>query len=168
MKAFVSGIQRALCLGLALCLSLALLPFSARAEGGQEVVRVGYFEDNDGFQSGFSDSAPKSGYAYEFYQELAKYTGWKYQYVYGSWSEIYEKLVDGEVDIMDRQLAAEQELLRDKQLYEDASRAARLLIWTYSTDTHRAVMPFSKYWLHKSGACPPPDGQKRHWLVSDH
>jgi len=100
MKAFVSGIQRALCLGLALCLSLALLPFSARAEGGQEVVRVGYFEDNDGFQSGFSDSAPKSGYAYEFYQELAKYTGWKYQYVYGSWSEIYEKLVDGEVDIM--------------------------------------------------------------------
>jgi signal transduction histidine kinase/PAS domain-containing protein len=41
---------------------------------------------------------------------------------------------------MDRQLAAEQELLRDKQLYEDASRAARLLIWTYSTDTHRAVM----------------------------
>jgi len=64
------------------------------------VVRVGYFEDNDGFQSGFSDQVPKSGYAYEYYQELSKYTGWTYLYVYGSWSDIYKKLENGDVDIM--------------------------------------------------------------------
>lgn len=65
-----------------------------------KVVRVGYFEDNDGFQAGFSDNEPKSGYAYEYYQELAKYTGWTYQYIYGNWSDIYKKLIAGEVDIM--------------------------------------------------------------------
>lgn len=64
------------------------------------VVRVGYYEDNSAFQDGFTDEARKSGYAYEYYQELSKYTGWKYKYVYGSWSEIYDKLLNGEVDIV--------------------------------------------------------------------
>ena len=88
------------------CLLLSLPVFfypkngQAAADREAQVVRIGYFEDNDGFQTGFSDTAPKSGYAYEYYQELAKYTGWTYKYVYGSWSDIYTKLVQGEVDIM--------------------------------------------------------------------
>ena len=84
-----------------LVLLLSTLPLcSSWAEEDTKVVRVGYYEDNDGFQAGFSDDAPKSGYAYEFYQELAKHTGWTYTYVYGSWSDIYQKLVKGDVDIM--------------------------------------------------------------------
>lgn len=46
---------------------------------------------------------------------------------------------------MDRQLAAEQELLRDKQMYDDAARSAKLFIWTYDVDTHRAVLMQSGY-----------------------
>jgi signal transduction histidine kinase/ABC-type amino acid transport substrate-binding protein/ActR/RegA family two-component response regulator len=86
---------------LAFCVWAAGMPATAFAEEtGQKVVRVGYFQDNDGFQNGFADNAPKSGYAYEYFQEVAKYTGWKYEYVYGSWSDVYQKLVNGEVDIM--------------------------------------------------------------------
>jgi len=93
--------KKVLCLFMVFMLIIIILPLQIFAQNkNQKIVRVGYFQDNDGFQSGFSDSAPKSGYAYEFYQELAKYTGWKYEYVYGSWSDIYQKLVKGEVDIM--------------------------------------------------------------------
>ncbi len=67
--------------------------------GEKKIVRVGYYEDSN-FQSGIGDEVKKSGYAYEYYQEIAKYTGWTYEYVYGSWEEIYEKLLAGEVDIM--------------------------------------------------------------------
>ena len=101
MKKSAPVLKRMMSLILTLCLGASLLPGQVLAAGEtQKTVRIGYYADNDGFQSGFTDSAPKSGYAYEFYQELAKYTGWKYQYVYGSWSEIYQKLTDGEVDIM--------------------------------------------------------------------
>jgi signal transduction histidine kinase/CheY-like chemotaxis protein/PAS domain-containing protein len=41
---------------------------------------------------------------------------------------------------MDKQLAAEQELLRDKQMYDDAAKSAKLFIWTYDTAAHRAIL----------------------------
>lgn len=72
----------------------------ADTSAGRKTVRVGYYEDNNGFQMGFSDNARKSGYAYEYYQEIAKYAGWQYKYVYGPWSDLYEKLLSGEIDIM--------------------------------------------------------------------
>ena len=46
------------------------------------------------------DRSPKSGYSYEYLQKLASYTGWKYEYVYGEWDELFEKLKDGEIDLM--------------------------------------------------------------------
>jgi signal transduction histidine kinase len=46
---------------------------------------------------------------------------------------------------MDKQLAIEQELLRDKQMYDDAARSARLFIWSYDIETHRAVLMQSGY-----------------------
>ncbi|MCM1227960.1 MAG: substrate-binding domain-containing protein, partial [Clostridium sp.] len=64
-------------------------------------VRVGYYDNNEPeFQSGFSDDARKSGYAYDYYQMLARFAGWKYEYVYGTKEEIREMLISGEVDIM--------------------------------------------------------------------
>ena len=64
-----------------------------------ETVKVGYYFSNN-FQEGMDDSAPKSGYSYEYLQKLASYTGWKYEYVYGEWDELFEKLKDGEIDLM--------------------------------------------------------------------
>ena len=65
----------------------------------ENVVRVGYYE-KENFQEGASEDAVKSGYAYEYYQKMATYTGWRYEYVYGSWSEIYDAFVKGDIDLL--------------------------------------------------------------------
>ena len=74
------------------------LPLAVSA-GGQDTVRVGYYE-NEVFQEGARSGAMKTGYAYEYYQKLAEYTGWKYEYVYGSFAELYKMLLDGKIDLL--------------------------------------------------------------------
>ncbi|MBQ5391560.1 MAG: transporter substrate-binding domain-containing protein, partial [Spirochaetales bacterium] len=63
------------------------------------VVKVGYYE-NEVFQEGAREGAVKTGYAYEYYRKLSEYTGWRYEYVYGGFGELYQKLLDGEVDLL--------------------------------------------------------------------
>ncbi|MCM1181475.1 MAG: response regulator [Clostridium sp.] len=64
-------------------------------------VRIGYYDDGEpAFQDGFSDDVRKSGYAYDYYQLLASFAEWKYEYVYGSKEEICQMLIDGDIDIM--------------------------------------------------------------------
>ncbi|MDY5663053.1 MAG: transporter substrate-binding domain-containing protein, partial [Blautia sp.] len=63
-----------------------------------KTVRVGYLI-YDGFQEGEGDE-PKSGYGYEYLQQIAYFSGWKYEYVNGSFSDLLEMLKDGEIDIM--------------------------------------------------------------------
>jgi len=46
---------------------------------------------------------------------------------------------------MDKQYEAEQELMRDRQMYEDATESSRMIIWSYQIDTHQAVMMRSGY-----------------------
>ena len=61
-------------------------------------VRVGYLI-YPGYQEGEGE-APKSGYGYEYLQQVAYYAGWQYEYVNGSFSELLEMLKKGEIDIM--------------------------------------------------------------------
>lgn len=68
-------------------------------ETNDKVVKVGYYE-NENFQEGAAEGEVKTGYSYEYLQKLATYNGWRYEYVYGSWSEIYEAFVDGEIDLL--------------------------------------------------------------------
>jgi len=78
----------------------SLVPVFARAEGnGPESVRVGYYE-NEVFQEGAQEGAVKTGYAYEYYRKLSEYTGWKYAYVYGSYGDLYQMLLDGKIDLL--------------------------------------------------------------------
>lgn len=65
-----------------------------------KVVRVGYNRNSEPFMNGGSEDEPKGGYAYEYLQTLAVYTGWKYEYVYGDFTELYAKLVSGEIDLL--------------------------------------------------------------------
>ena len=83
------------------CLCVGVLAFFSVDVSAQsaETVKVGYYFSNN-FQEGMDDRAPKSGYSYEYLQKLASYTGWKYEYVYGEWDELFEKLKDGEIDLM--------------------------------------------------------------------
>ncbi len=65
----------------AILLVAALAPSHAFAsETGENRVRVGYYE-NEVFEEGARDGAVKTGYAYEYYQKLSEYTGWRYEYV---------------------------------------------------------------------------------------
>ena len=84
---------------IAVCLLFTMMtPVSALAEDVKPV-RVGYYE-NELFQEGAEEGAVKTGYAYEYYRKLAEYTGWKYEYVYGSFSDLYQMLLDGEIDLL--------------------------------------------------------------------
>ena len=70
---------------------------SEAAQGSGEAVRVGWYESpfNETDQFG-----RRSGYAYEYQQKIAAYTGWRYEYVKGSWPELLQMLIDGEIDLM--------------------------------------------------------------------
>ena len=85
----------------ALLFALAVIltvPFSVQAKKAEEkVVRVGWF---DSTYNSFDESGRRSGYSYEYQQKLSAYNGWKYEYVDGSWSDLFQMLVDGEIDIM--------------------------------------------------------------------
>ncbi len=81
-----------------LMLSL-ILPAIAFAENEHQPVRVGYYE-NEIFQEGAGDGVFKTGYAYEYYQKLSEYTGWRYSYVYGDFNELYQMLLNGEIDLL--------------------------------------------------------------------
>ncbi|WP_022763789.1 ATP-binding protein [Butyrivibrio sp. XPD2006] len=74
------------------------IPVCADGESA-ETVRIGYYE-NEVFEEGASDEAVKTGYAYEYYRKLSEYTGWNYEYVYGSFGELYDMLLSGDIDLL--------------------------------------------------------------------
>ena len=80
-------------------LILLLVSLSAAFATDIEVVKVGYYE-NEVFQEGAQEGAVKTGYAYEYYRKLSEYTGWRYEYVYGGFGELYQALLDGEIDFL--------------------------------------------------------------------
>ena len=118
-----------------LCLLLLLsvvLPVKAAAETAPvKVVRVGSFEDTFNY---CNERGARKGYGYELLETLSGYTGWQFEYVTCDWSDCFEKLENGEIDIMggisyteDR---AEEMLFSDEPmgeekyyLYADLSRA---------------------------------------------
>ena len=84
-----------------LCLLLLLsvaLPVKAAAETAPvKVVRVGSFEDTFNY---VNEKGIRKGYGYELLQTLSGYTGWQFEYVSCDWSDCFEKLKNGEIDIM--------------------------------------------------------------------
>ena len=72
---------------------------AASEDSGYKTVLVGYYE-NEVFQEGARPDAVKTGYSYEYYQKLSEYTGWRYEYVYGEFGDLYQKLLDGEIDFL--------------------------------------------------------------------
>ena len=91
---------RALSVFMGVFLTVLLIPaVIACADEEPETVRVGYYE-NEVFQEGAMEGAVKTGYAYEYYRKLSEYTGWKYEYVYGGFNDVYRMLLDGEVDLL--------------------------------------------------------------------
>ena len=125
--------RKSVCAVLSLLLLLsAVLPVKAAAETAPaKVVRVGSFEDTFNY---CNEKGARKGYGYELLETLSGYTGWQFEYVTCDWSDCFEKLENGEIDIMggisyteDR---AEEMLFSDEPmgeekyyLYADLSRA---------------------------------------------
>ena len=125
--------RKSVCALLSLLLLLsAVLPVKAAAETAPvKVVRVGSFEDTFNY---CNEKGARKGYGYELLETLSGYTGWQFEYVTCDWSDCFEKLKNGEIDIMggisyteDR---AEEMLFSDEPmgeekyyLYADLSRA---------------------------------------------
>lgn len=79
---------------------LYALPAAAFAEdSGQQTktVRVGWHEVPYFITD---ENGRRSGYSYEYQCKLAAYTGWDYEYVEGTYSELLQKLMNGEIDMM--------------------------------------------------------------------
>ena len=130
---------RSICAVLCLLLLLpALFPVRAAAEATPaKVVRVASFEDTFNYvkeNNYVNEKGIRKGYGYELLQTLSGYTGWQFEYVTCDWSDCFEKLENGEIDIIgaisytpDR---AEKMLFSDEPmgvekyyLYADLSRA---------------------------------------------
>ena len=132
-KAMQTPTWRSICAMLCLLLLLSVaLPVKAAAETAPaKVVRVGSFEDTFNY---CNEKGARKGYGYELLETLSGYTGWQFEYVTCDWSDCFEKLENGEIDIMggisyteDR---AEEMLFSDEPmgeekyyLYADLSRA---------------------------------------------
>ena len=90
---------RSICAMLCLLLLLpTLFPVRAAAETAPaKVVRVGSFEDTFNY---VNEKGIRKGYGYELLQTLSGYTGWEFEYVTCDWSDCFDKLKNGEIDIM--------------------------------------------------------------------
>ena len=82
-----------LCLVLAIVLAMPVRGIAQKSG----IIRVGWYE------SPFNSTDPlgrRSGYAYDYQQKIAAYSGWTYEYVEGSWSDLLQMLSDGKIDLM--------------------------------------------------------------------
>ena len=63
----------------------------------QRIIRVGSFEDTFNY---VDKNGVRRGFGYELMQALAGYAGWKFEYVKCDWSNCFDKLENGEIDVM--------------------------------------------------------------------
>ena len=71
--------------------------FQAAAQDESKTVRVGWYDSS---YNTMDASGRRTGYAYEYQLKIAAYTGWSYEYVKGSWSDLMQMLLNGEIDLM--------------------------------------------------------------------
>ena len=103
--------KKRLCLSILALIMLLFVPVSAYAseiksdgkttqamEEENKTVRVGYFPYANFQEGGYGEH--KQGAGYEYLQKISYITGWKYEYVYGSFKECLDMLADGEIDIL--------------------------------------------------------------------
>ena len=75
--------------------SFCPLKLTAQEEG--KIIRIGWHEEPYFIED---DLGRWSGYTYEYQRKIAAYTGWEYEYVRGSFSELLQMLKDGDIDMM--------------------------------------------------------------------
>lgn len=121
-----------------LTLSNLMIPVAAAGNGEHaKIVRVGYviFEN---YQEG-GEGEYKRGFGYEYLQRVAYSTGWQYEYVYGSFSELLQMLKDGEIDLMGDLSYTEE---RAETISFSALPQGRENYYIYTTANQDTIDPF--------------------------
>ncbi|WP_233127456.1 transporter substrate-binding domain-containing protein [Anaerovibrio sp. JC8] len=121
--------------------SFKIWPMMSAEANQEKVVRVGYFEE-EGFQEGAYEGVVKSGYGYDYLQRLKLYSNWKYEYVYGPFGELYDKLLKGEVDLLGG-LALTPERMAIVSYPKDPMGASQYLFFKRSSNVHVTSEPES-------------------------
>ena len=67
-------------------------------QAAPEKVRVGFYNVS-GYQERAENGNPR-GYGYDYLEEIAKYTGWEYEFIDASWDECLAMLASGEIDLV--------------------------------------------------------------------
>ncbi|MEG1942995.1 MAG: GGDEF domain-containing protein, partial [Angelakisella sp.] len=77
----------------------------------------------------------RSGYTYDYLQEMARYGGWRYEYVSGTIPECLEMLENGEIDLMGAMMYSDE---RAKTMdFSKLSMGENFSILTVRADEHR-------------------------------
>ena len=63
----------------------------------RKIVRVGWHEPPHFITDQYGR---KSGYSYDYQLKISAYTGWEYEYVEGTWPDLFEMLKKGEIDLL--------------------------------------------------------------------
>ena len=92
---FLTRLAAVLLCSLAVCCMLPSFPVHAKEQ--KKIVRVGWYESP---YNTIDEFGRRSGYAYEYQLKIASYTGWSYEYINGSWSDLMQMLSDGRIDLM--------------------------------------------------------------------
>lgn len=90
-----------LSLSLWLCLCVFLPAATVAADSPNRLpktVRVAYYYQ-PAWQEGADAGGVKRGYSYEYLQNIAPYVNWRYDYVYGSFEDLYQEFLAGKIDI---------------------------------------------------------------------
>jgi diguanylate cyclase (GGDEF)-like protein len=86
--------------GIFICFMPIVSLAGEQADGEQtegETVRVGWFDSTYCYKDQFGR---RLGMSYEYQQKLVAYTGWNYEYVDGTFPELLQMLIDGEIDLL--------------------------------------------------------------------
>ncbi|MCI1722416.1 MAG: transporter substrate-binding domain-containing protein [Lachnospiraceae bacterium] len=137
--------KKTLCFLTAFICFLSLLPSAVFASSaGGRVVRVGFFAF-DGYHIQ-DENGRRSGYGYDFLQELARYGDWTYEYdgYDKSWSEMQDMLENGQIDLLtSAQKTPERE---EKFAFSDEAIGTSSAILTVkSGDSRYTIGDYSTY-----------------------
>ena len=79
-----------------ICFIVLSVPTFAK-ENSNNVIRVGSFEET---YNVVNEKGERSGYGYEYLQDIAGYAGWTYKYITSDWKNCFTQLENGEIDIL--------------------------------------------------------------------
>ncbi len=77
---------------------ITMMPLPAYAQDpGQKVVRVGWYDSSFCY---LDEYGRRCGIDIEYQEKISAYTGWTFEYVENSWSNLFQMLKDGEIDLL--------------------------------------------------------------------